>query len=34
MSEPLLEYIDRLEREHPEDYTTVVLPEFVVKHWW
>ncbi len=34
MSEPLLEYIDRLEREHPEDYITVVLPEFVVKHWW
>ena len=34
MSEPLLDYIDRLEREHPEDYITVVLPEFVVKHWW
>ena len=34
MSEPLLEYIDRLERENPEDYITVVLPEFVVKHWW
>jgi amino acid transporter len=34
MTEPLLEYIDRLEREHPNDYITVVLPEFVVKHWW
>ena len=34
MTEPLLEYIDRLEREHPDDYITVVLPEFVVKHWW
>ena len=34
MTEPLLEYIDRLERENPEDYITVVLPEFVVKHWW
>jgi amino acid transporter len=34
MSEPLLDYIDRLERENPEDYITVVLPEFVVKHWW
>ena len=34
MTEPLLEYIDRIEREHPDDYITVVLPEFVVKHWW
>jgi amino acid transporter len=34
MTEPLLDYIDRLERENPEDYITVVLPEFVVKHWW
>lgn len=34
MTEPLLEYIDRMEKEHPDDYVTVVLPEFVVKHWW
>ena len=34
MTEPLLDYIDRMEREHPDDYVTVVLPEFVVKHWW
>jgi amino acid transporter len=34
MSEPLLDYIDRMEKEHPDDYVTVVLPEFVVKHWW
>ena len=34
MTEPLLDYIDRMEREHPGDYITVVLPEFVVKHWW
>lgn len=34
MTEPLLDYIDRVERENPEDYITVVLPEFVVKHWW
>jgi len=34
MTEPLLEYINRMEREHPNDYITVVLPEFVVKHWW
>ena len=34
MTEPLLDYIDRMEKEHPDDYITVVLPEFVVKHWW
>jgi hypothetical protein len=34
MTEPLLDYIDRMEKEHPADYITVVLPEFVVKHWW
>jgi amino acid transporter len=34
MTEPLLDYIDRIEREHPDAYITVVLPEFVVKHWW
>ena len=34
MTEPLLDYIDRMEKEHPSDYITVVLPEFVVKHWW
>lgn len=34
MTEPLLDYIDRMEQEHPDAYITVVLPEFVVKHWW
>jgi len=34
MTEPLLDYIDRMQKEHPDDYVTVVLPEFVVKHWW
>ena len=34
MTEPLLDYINRIEKEHPHDYITVVLPEFVVKHWW
>jgi hypothetical protein len=34
MSEPLLDYIDRVQADHPDDYLTVVLPEFVVKHWW
>ena len=34
MTEPLLDYIDRMRLEHPDDYMTVVLPEFVVRHWW
>jgi len=34
LMEPLLEYIEQLNREHPEDYVTVVLPEFVPARWW
>jgi amino acid transporter len=32
--EPLLEYIERVENERPEDYVTVILPEFVPARWW
>ncbi len=32
--EPLLEYIKRVERERPDDYVTVILPEFVPAKWW
>jgi amino acid transporter len=31
---PLLEYIDRMERQGEGRYLTVVIPEFVPKHWW
>jgi amino acid transporter len=34
LMEPLLEYIQQVTDEHPNDYTTVILPEFVPKHWW
>ncbi len=34
LNEPLLDYIERIENEHPDDYITVVLPEFVPKRWW
>ena len=34
LMEPLLEYIEHLEAEHPADYVTVVLPEFVPARWW
>jgi hypothetical protein len=34
LMEPLLEYIEEVERERPDDYVTVVLPEFVPARWW
>ncbi len=34
LMEPLLEYIDAIHREHPDDYVTIVLPEFVPARWW
>jgi amino acid transporter len=32
--EPLLEYIGQVEDERPDDYTTIILPEFVPARWW
>lgn len=32
--EPLLEYVEQLDANHPDDYLTVVLPEFVPARWW
>ncbi len=32
--QPLLEYIDRMERQGEGRYMTVVLPEFIPSHWW
>jgi len=34
LMEPLLEYIEQLNARHPDDYITVVLPEFVPARWW
>jgi amino acid transporter len=31
---PLLAYIDTIHQRHPDDTLTVILPEFVVGHWW
>ena len=31
---PLLAYIDTIDQRHPEETLTVILPEFVVAHWW
>jgi amino acid transporter len=32
--EPLLDYIRRVELDRPNDYVTVILPEFVPAKWW
>jgi amino acid transporter len=34
LMEPLLEYIEKASEERPDDYVTVVLPEFVPARWW
>ena len=31
---PLLAYIDTIHERHPTETLTVILPEFVVAHWW
>jgi len=31
---PILAYIDAVQQRHPEDTLTVIVPEFVVAHWW
>ncbi len=32
--EPILEEIDRMRRAEPEYILTVIIPEFVTRHWW
>jgi len=34
LMEPLLEYIEQIAKDRPEDYVTIVLPEFVPARWW
>jgi len=31
---PLLAYIDEVDKQRPDDTLTIVLPEFVARHWW
>jgi amino acid transporter len=31
---PVLAYIDTLHERHPDETLTVILPEYVVSHWW
>jgi nucleotide-binding universal stress UspA family protein len=34
LMEPLLDYIEEVDAERPDDFVTVVLPEFVPGRWW
>jgi len=34
LARPLLAYIDVIQQLHPHDTLTVILPEYVVAHWW
>jgi len=34
LMEPLLEYIELVDAERPDDFVTIVLPEFVPARWW
>jgi amino acid transporter len=31
---PLLAYLDEIDKQRPDDTLTVVLPEYVPRHWW
>jgi amino acid transporter len=31
---PVLDYVDTLDRRYSNDVVTVIIPEFVVQHWW
>lgn len=34
LTAPVLQVIDELEQDWPEDIVTVIVPEFVLHHWW
>jgi amino acid transporter len=34
LATPVMQFIDDLDREWPDDIITVVLPEFLLSHWW
>ena len=31
---PFLDYVNKVERRHPDDVVTVIIPEFVPRKWW
>ncbi|GIU84565.1 MAG: amino acid permease [Acidimicrobiales bacterium] len=34
LTQPVLQALDELDRDHPEDVITVVIPELLVSRWW
>lgn len=34
LMEPLLEYIEQVDAQRPDDFVTILLPEFVPRRWW
>jgi amino acid transporter len=34
LMEPLLEYVEQVDAERPDDFVTILLPEFVPARWW
>ena len=34
LMEPLLEYVEQVDAERPNDFVTILLPEFVPARWW
>ena len=34
LSRPVLRFIDELDAQYDNDVVTVIIPEFVVRHWW
>ena len=34
LTRPILEYVDALDEQWQHDIVTVIVPEFVVHHWW
>jgi hypothetical protein len=34
LTRPLLAYIDTIHERHPDEILTVIVPEFLVAHWW
>ena len=34
LSRPIIDYIDDLDARHSDDFLTVVVPEFALRHWW
>jgi hypothetical protein len=34
LTEPVLRFIDEIDEDWPDDIITVIVPEFVLAHWW